>query len=172
MPRDVRPPVTRTDLKAPKKFDDGLDQSRKQALWLRANWAGTIVMVAILGLSILNMVSDVRGEYAGSNDALGGMLICSVTHSDKNIEARLTIPNTPLLICNTTEENVGPNVDWLYKVVHKTQETTPVHFVGNVDSGAMTGIIQDGVKVFPVKLQKDMLASVLRQLRAFIPGAN
>jgi hypothetical protein len=36
----------------------------------------------------------------------------------------------------------------------------------------MNGLIQDGMQLYTVALQKDPLASVVQQLRALIPGSN
>ncbi len=120
----------------------------------------------------MNMVSDVRGEYGGNCDALNGMVICSVVHTDKQLHIRMMMPNTPMLACTTSEENVGNNVDWAFTPVREQKDFQPVHFKGKIADNAMSGIIQDGYQLYPVSLNKDMITSIARQLRAFIPGVN
>ena len=77
-----------------------------------------------------------------------------------------------MVTCETSDENVGRNVDWSFTVAHPKKDQTPMHFKGRIDSNSMVGIIQDDLQIYPINLTKDMLASVTRQLRAFIPNAN
>ena len=126
-------------------LDEDLDRSRKQKLWIRANWTATILIAAFFVLAILSFLSDVRGEYGASSESLGGIIICSIVHSDKKISARLLLPRTPLLFCETSEENIGENVDWKFQPVKPGNGLTPVHFRGKIDAYSMSGIIQDGL---------------------------
>jgi hypothetical protein len=120
------------------------------------------------------MIADVRGEYGGNCYGLKGMVMCSIIHTDKQLTATMILPNTPMLICHTSDENIGQNVDWTFTVARPTKDDslTAVHFKGKVDANSMTGIIQEELKVFPVKLEKEFIASITRQLRGFIPFAN
>ena len=165
-PREPRQTKKQTQL------EEDLDRSRKQKLWLRSNYIASIAIVAFFGLSFMNMVSDVRGEYGGNCDSMRGMIICSVVHTDKQLNITMIMPNTPILFCATSDENVGSNVDWAFMPTHPEKDTKPIHFKGKVENNSLTGIIQSDLRIYPVSLSKDMITSIARQLRAFIPGAN
>jgi hypothetical protein len=153
-------------------FDDALDRSRKEALWLRSNWIASIVIIALFALAILRMVSDIRGEYGGTcSIAPRRMAICSVVHNDKDVAATLILPNTPVLSCNTKEPE-GQDIDWTFTPVKPIKDFSPVHLKGKADANSINGILQDGFQIYTISLNKDPIASVARQLRAFIPGAN
>jgi len=167
-PREGKPKPERS------KLDADLDRSRKQKFWIHSNYGASIVIIAIFVLAFLNMCADVRGEFAGNCNSMGGrMVICSIIHSDKQIQASLIMPDTPMMICTTPDENIGDDVDWEFKPARPNTGAKPLHFKGKVDANALTGIIlADGLLIYPVTLNKDPLASIARQLRAFIPGAN
>ncbi|HEY9681764.1 MAG TPA: hypothetical protein V6C86_09295 [Oculatellaceae cyanobacterium] len=154
-------------------FDEELDRSRKQALWLRSNYIASILIVAFFALAILRMVSDIRGEYAGTCSIFPrGMAMCSVVHNDKDLAITLILPNTPILSCNTTETELGSDINWTFKPTKPIPDFAPMHLKGKADANSINGVLQDGFQLYTISLTKDPIASVARQLRAFIPGAN
>jgi hypothetical protein len=157
-------------VKAEPRLSDDLQRSRKHKLWMRANWSASIVIAIFFVLALLRMVSEVGGEYVANCPSLHGTVACSIVHSDKDIRATLSIPRTPILVCTVSDQNIGENVDWQFQTLHKGKSTEPVHFKGTVESSSMTGIVQDGIRIFPVKLEKDCVATLTRQLTGFVPN--
>ena len=152
-------------------LEQGLDRSRKHKLWLSSNTIGLLAVSGFIALSISRIVNDIRGEYTAKISRLG-VIRLSVEHRDGQIYADLTIPRTHPLHCVTAEKNVGENVDWAFTDAYKPTAPAVVHFLGKAESGALSGVLQDNVNVYPIKLDRDDLASVFRQIRTAIPGAQ
>ncbi len=169
----MRAPRESTAKPEKSKLEADLDRSRKEKFWIHSNYGASIAIIAIFVLAFLNMCADVRGEFAGNCDSMGGrMVICSIIHADKQIQASLMIPDTPMMICTTSDENIGNDVDWDFKPARPDTGAKPLHFRGKIDANALTGVILlDDLRIYRVTLNKDPLASIARQLRAFIPGA-
>ena len=168
----MRAPREKKSAQKQSTFDDDLDRSRKQALWLRSNWIASILIIILFALAFLRMVSDIRGEYGGTcSIAPRRMAICSVIHNDKTVQASLILPNMPLLSCDTTEPE-GQEIEWTFTPTKPINDFTPLRLKGTADSNSINGVIQDGIQVYTISLNKDPIASITRQLRAFIPGAN
>jgi len=167
-------PKGRSDPKTISKFDEELDRSRKAKLWQRSNWTGSVIIVFILGLAYLNICADVRGEYGGSGGTgtFGGMIICSVTHSDGIVTLSLLMPNKPLMICELPDTKIGQDINLVLKPRYQRFDSSVVSFKGKIDSNEINGLIQDGLRLYPITLQKDPLASIIQQLRALIPSSN
>jgi hypothetical protein len=154
------------------KFEEELDRSRKIKLWQRSNWTASIFIVFVLLLAYMNVSADVRGEYGGAGPGKAGhagMIICSVTHSDGIVSLR---PNAPLMLGEFSDDKIGQEVNLTLKPRYQLPGQGKVTFIGKINSSEMNGLIQDGMQLYTVALQKDPLASVVQQLRALIPGSN
>ncbi|MDR3615171.1 MAG: hypothetical protein P4L53_16560 [Candidatus Obscuribacterales bacterium] len=155
-------------------LEQGLDRSRKHKLWLSSNTIGLLAISGFIALSISRIVNDIRGEYTGRVGRLGVVRL-SIEHRDGQIFADLTIPHTHPMHCVTAEKNVGENVDWSFTDAYRPAGASVVSFHGQAESGSITGVLQDNLNVlncFPIKLQRDDLASVFRQIRTAIPGSQ
>jgi hypothetical protein len=167
--------------KAPEKssknvssLEQGLDRSRKHKLWLSSNTIGMLAILGFIALSISRLVNDIRGEYTGKVGRLGVVRL-SLEHRDGQIFADLTIPHTHPMHCVTAEKNVGENVEWAFTDAYKPAAAAAISFRGEAEAGSVTGVLQDNlnpINCFPIKLQRDDLASVFRQIRTAIPGAQ
>ena len=152
-------------------LEEGLDKSRKHKLWMTLNTVGMLSLIGFIGLSIIRVTNDIRGEYTANAGRLN-IVRLSVEHNDGQIFARLTIPKTHPLQCNTADKNIGDNVDWPFVDAYTPTAPAVVHFLGKAEAGTISGVLKDSINIYPIKLQRDDLASVGRQIRTAIPNSN
>jgi hypothetical protein len=152
---------------------ESLDKSRKHMLWRRSNYLGILVIIAFVLLATARLVNDIRGEYTSDNPRLGHVRL-SVEHRDGKIKCMLIIPKTHPFLCQVKDENVKGDVEWPFKDSYAAKGATPVYFKGkvNIGDGTISGVLQDGINVYPISFKRDDFASLSRQMLTAIPGAG
>ncbi len=152
-------------------FQDVLEKSRQEKLWLKSNYAASGLILALLGVAVLNIIADIRGEYRYYIYRVGQIRM-SIRHSDGKLHCDLTLPRSKTLVADLSDKEVGQEVDWEFKDPDSPDQQSEVHFKGKADPGTLTGVIENGATPYPVTLERDLLASVLRQIKGLVPGAD
>jgi hypothetical protein len=118
------------------------------------------------------MLSDVTGEYA-ANDAKLGMVRMSLVRRAANIKGELSYGSGAMLEMTTPKLEPDTQIDLTFELpqrwVDQGQDYRAVHFHGTIKDGTAVGVIRDGAEVFPVKLEKNSIASVYRQIQSHLP---
>lgn len=118
------------------------------------------------------MLSDVTGEYS-ANDARLGIVRMSLVRRATNIKGELSYGSGALLEMVTPKLEPDTQIDLTFEMpqrwVDEGQEYRAVHFHGTIKDGTAVGVIRDGAEVFPVKLEKNSIASVYRQVQSHLP---
>lgn len=118
------------------------------------------------------MLSDVTGEYS-ANDARLGIVRMSLVRRATNIKGELSYGSGALLEMVTPKLEPDTQIDLTFEMpqrwVDEGQEYRAVHFHGTIKDGTAVGVIRDGAEVFPVKLDKNSIASVYRQIQSHLP---
>jgi hypothetical protein len=76
------------------------------------------------------------------------------------------------MICELPDTKIGQDINLVLKPRYQRFDSSVVSFKGKIDSNEINGLIQDGLRLYPITLQKDPLASIIQQLRALIPSSN
>ncbi len=118
------------------------------------------------------MLSDVTGEYS-SSDARLGIVRMSLVRRATNIKGELSYGSGAMLEMVTPKLEPDTQIDLTFELpqrwVDEGQEYRAVHFHGTIKDGTAVGVIRDGAEVFPVKLEKNSIASVYRQVQSHLP---
>jgi len=152
-------------------FQDVLEKSRHEKLWLRANYAASAIIIGFFLVATLNIIADIRGEYHSYIHRVGQVRL-SIRHSDGKLHGDLTLPPMKTVVVDVSDKEVGQDVDWQFKDPENPDKQTDVSFKGKVEPGTLTGVVQNGNAAYPVTLERDLIASILRQIRGLVPGAS
>ena len=118
------------------------------------------------------MLSDVTGEYT-ANDPHIGVVRMSVIRRATNVKSELSFGRGAILAASIPSASPGDKFSWKYVVpeewVSKGQPYREVYFYGTIKDGIATGIIKDGIGVYPVKLTRNTFASLYRQVQSHLP---
>ncbi|MBS2005077.1 MAG: hypothetical protein JST44_26425 [Cyanobacteria bacterium SZAS LIN-5] len=143
---------------------------RMQMLLLNMGLVLFVICMSWWGLSW--MLSDVTGEYS-ANDARLGIVRMSLVRRAANIKGELSYGSGALLEMTTPKLEPDTQIDLTFELpqrwVDQGQEYRAVHFHGTIKDGTASGVIRDGAQVFPVKLEKNSIASVYRQIQSHLP---
>ncbi len=90
-----------------------------------------------------------------------------------NIKGELSYGSGALLEMTTPKLEPDTQIDLTFELpqrwVDEGQVYRAVHFHGTIKDGTAAGVIRDGAEVFPVKLEKNSIASVYRQVQSHLP---
>jgi hypothetical protein len=152
---------------------EGLDKSRKHQLWRRSNYIGIVVIIAFFLLAMGTLFNDIRGEYTCDNPRLGHVRL-TIMHRSNKINCMLRIPKTHPFMCEVSDDGLKGNIVWSFKDSYATQGSTPMYFKGKINTGdgTISGVIQDGMNIYPITLKRDDFASLSHQVLGAIPGAS
>ncbi|MBS1955824.1 MAG: hypothetical protein JST89_16690 [Cyanobacteria bacterium SZAS-4] len=143
---------------------------RMQILLFNMGLVLFVICMSWWGLSW--MLSDVTGEYS-ANDARLGIVRMSLVRRATNIKGELSYGSGALLEMVTPKLEPDTQIDLTFELpqrwVDEGQEYRAVHFHGTIKDGTAVGVIRDGAEVFPVKLDKNSIASVYRQIQSHLP---
>lgn len=118
------------------------------------------------------MLSDVTGEYT-ANDARLGMVRMSLVRRAANIKGELSYGSGAMLEMTTPKLEPDTQIDLTFELpqrwVDQGQDYRAVHFHGTIKDSTAIGVIRDGAEVYPVKLEKNSIASIYRQVQSHLP---
>jgi hypothetical protein len=121
------------------------------------------------------MLSDVTGEYS-CNDRHLGIIRMSLVRRATNIKGELSYGSGANLEMNTSKLDPDEKIDLTFELpqrwVEEGQTYRAVQFHGTIKDGIAAGVIQDGAGVYPVKMEKNSIASVYRQIQSHLPFAG
>ncbi|HEY9679265.1 MAG TPA: hypothetical protein V6C76_14750 [Drouetiella sp.] len=136
-----------------------------------------LVLFVIIGswLYLGWMLSDVTGEYSANDDALGVVRL-SLIRRATNIKGELSYGSGAILEMTTNklepDQEVNLKFELPQKWVDEGQTYRVVNFATTISDGTASGVIKDGKKRYSVKLQKNSLASIYRQIQSHLPFAG
>lgn len=139
---------------------------------LLANMGLVLFVICMSWWGLSWMLSDVTGEYT-SNDPRLGIVRMSLVRRATNIKGELSYGPGALLEMTTTKLEPDTKIDLTFELpqrwIDEGQAPRFVHFNGTIKEGTASGVIRDGLQVFPVTLQKNSIASIYRQIQSHLP---
>lgn len=140
-------------------------------------------VVALIGFVILLfagtswLLSDISGEYTAECPPPMGTVRMSIVNKDGRSKSDLACGGYgTVLVANEPMVSAGQSVNWLYQVpdewLRQGRKNRRVKFFGKIENGTIAGIIQDGAKGYPVKLERNPAVSVYRLILSYIYGGS
>lgn len=149
-----------------------------------------VAFIAFTAVAIGWMFNDITGEYSGFDNRVG-QIHMSIIRKATTVRSELSYGYGPILECTNPYVN-GDKITWKFQVARKWQrESVPaavpgdgwsrrqgmpaaqqnriVSFTGEINNGVVSGVLQDGMLVMPVTLNRDALASIYRQIQSHMP---
>lgn len=150
--------------------DEAAKAKRLNSLLLNMAMCLLVIFMGIWGTTWL--LSDVTGEYT-SNDPELGTVRMSIVRRATNFKGELSYGSGAMLEMNTAQLPAEKKLDLIFEIpqkwVDEGQNFRSVKFHGMIKDGTISGVIQDGSAVFPIKLEKDGLSSLHRQIQSHLP---
>jgi hypothetical protein len=162
-----RPPRSSTAVQSAQS-----ERSSERVQLLLMNMGLFLFVVCMSWWGLTWMLSDVTGEYS-ANDPRLGIVRMSLVRRAANIKGELSYGSGAMLEMNTSKLDPDAKIDLTFELpqrwVDEGQTYRAVQFHGTIKEGIASGVIQDGAGVFPVKLEKNSIASVYRQIQSHLP---
>lgn len=139
------------------------------------NMAMVIFFIVAGWQAMLWMLSDMTGEYRAYDDRLGSISLCLVRKATRMI-GELSYGRGAILSLVEVKSEKPEALDLVFELpqqwVDKGQQYKKVEFVGKIDNGLVTGTIFDGQGKYDVKLIRDSIASIKRNVMSLMPWVN
>lgn len=141
-------------------------------------WVQIIGLLAFVGLASVAcswMLSDITGEY-GANDGRQGSIHMSIIRKATTIKGELAYGSGALLETTAPFASAGDQLNWTFSIpdrwIEQGQSQHIIYFHGKVVDGVVTGVLQDGAVVTAIKLPRNAIASIYRQLQSHLPWVS
>ncbi len=136
---------------------------------------GLLAFVGLASVACSWMLSDITGEY-GANDDRQGSIHMSIIRKATTVRGELAYGTGALLETTAPYASAGEQLNWTFSIpdrwLQQGQPQHTVYFHGKVEDGVVTGVLQDGAIVTPIKLPRNAIASIYRQLQSHLPWVS
>lgn len=167
--------MTRSSRRAAYEEDTFEDERRKKFWVMLGNMAMVIIVIVGGWQATLWILSDMTGEYRTYDDRLGSVSLCLVRKATRMI-GELSYGRGAILVLTQVKSEKPENLDLVFELpqewVDKGQKYRQVEFRGKIEDTIVTGTIYDGQYKYDVKLFRDSIASIKRNVMALLPWVN
>lgn len=159
--------------KRSKLNDDEKKAKTKKIRELVGNQAICLVIIFGLIAAYNWMSADYSGEYIAQDKKLG-LVKLSLVRRALTIEGELYYKNTPSMAMQEGKPPKDQQVDLTFvntnKAAYRPRSINRARFIGTIDGSLAEGAIVDAAGSHNVKLTKNIVASLFKQLQAHIPN--
>lgn len=157
-----------------KNTDQSSRLSNDAAKYKRLRDIGILVLAIVCGFVSVNwMLSDITGEYTVNDPGLG-IVNMSLTRKASNIYGELSYGRGAILEATIPEPNPDRKLDLTFELpqrwLKEGRTYRKVLFHGKVHDGTISGVLQENGQVYPIKLERNTLSSICRQIQSHFPG--
>jgi hypothetical protein len=157
------------DMSRPQSKDPA-DDFRK---YRRLRDVGILLAAIVFGIIAINWtLNDITGEYTAVDPQLG-TLSMSLIRKAANIRGELSCGTGAILEATVPESHPENELDLTFQLpqkwINEGQTYRRVEFHGRVQDGSITGVLQENGQVYPIKLERNALSSIYRQIQSHLP---
>lgn len=146
----------------------GLSEKQK----LSYNVIGLLSFLALVFILINWMLSDVTGEYTAS-DRVGEPVRLSIVRRAANVHSELSYGSGAYLETTVNEIDPAKGIHLVFDLpdewVQKGQQFRRVTMEGKFDEGDIDATFMEGQEIFSIKLKRQPINSVYRQIQSHLP---
>ncbi len=166
--------MTRSSRRA--AHEDTFEDERRKKFWVTLGNMAMVIIVIVAGWQAsLWILSDMTGEYRAYDDRLGSVSLCLVRKATRMI-GELSYGRGAILLLTEVKSEKPENLDLVFELpqewVEKGQKYRQVEFRGKIEDAVVTGTIFDGQARYDVKMFRDSIASIKRNVMALLPWVN
>lgn len=146
-------------------------KARKRVFKLLSNEALCLAIIFAMIASFNWLASDFTGEYLTMDKTLG-LVKLSLVRRAATIEGELSYGNRPnLILTGSADPTKESRMEFSTSPQWQANGNIPVKavFLGKIESNAAKGTIIDAHGKYKVKLEKNMVASIFRQMQVHLP---
>ncbi len=151
--------------------DDKQTRSKKLRSLLSNQALCLVIIFGLLG-AFNWMATDYSGEYISQDKNLG-LVKLSLVRRATTIDGELYYQNTPTMEMQQGEQPKEGQVDLVFvnqnKWAVRPRSIQRARFIGTIDGSMAEGAVVDARGSHPVRLTKNIVASLFKQLQAHIP---
>ncbi len=168
--------MTRSSRRSAANDETFEDDERRKKFWVMLGNMALVIIVIVGGWqATLWVLSDMTGEYRAYDERLGSVSLCLVRKATRMI-GELSYGRGAILSLVEAKSEKPESLDLIFELpqewVDKGQKYRKVEFVGKIEDAVVTGTIYDGQSKFDVKLMRDSIASIKRNVMALLPWVN
>lgn len=148
----------------------GVSGSKGPGLILNILFCLAFILLGVVAVTW--MMSDITGEY--NMEVMGTRaLSVSVVRKATTVEGELVPPNgAPMVLLSNTPPD-GSEINWVFQTrddaVKRGLTMRRAALRGTIKDGEIKGVLQEGNKEYQVRLKRDGISSIYRNLQSHLP---
>lgn len=154
-----------------KEEKDKKKKARKRVFKLLSNEALCLAIIFAMIASFNWLASDFTGEYLTMDKTLG-LVKLSLVRRAATIEGELSYGNRPnLILTSSADPTKESRMEFSTSPQWQANGNLPVKavFLGKIEANSAKGTIIDAHGKYKVRLEKNMVASIFRQMQVHLP---